>query len=58
MSPTCREVHCAIHQLKDGKAPGLCNITVEMLKADGVEWLTGLAKGYNTPILQRKRQQT
>ena len=25
--PTCREAHCAIYRLKDGKAPGLCNIT-------------------------------
>ena len=45
--PTCREVHRAIYRLKDGKAPGLCNITAEMLKAagpDGVEWLTTICR--------------
>jgi len=41
------EVYRAIHRLKDGKAPGLCNITAEMLKAAGpdvVEWLTAICR--------------
>ena len=32
---------------KDGKAPGLCNITAEMLKAagpDDIEWLTAICR--------------
>ena len=45
--PSSAEVQRAIHRLKDGKAPGLCNITAEMLKAagpDGIEWLTAICR--------------
>jgi len=45
--PTCMAVHRAIRRLKDGKAPGLCNTTAEMLEAagpDGVEWLTSICR--------------
>jgi len=33
--PSELEVHTAVQKLKDGKAPGLCGITAEMLKASG-----------------------
>ena len=45
--PSSAEVQRAIHRFKDGKAPGLCNITAEMLKAagpDGIEWLTAICR--------------
>ena len=41
--PTSAEVAIAITWLKNGKAPGVCGITADMLKAGGtcsVEWLT------------------
>ncbi|KAM9327710.1 LOW QUALITY PROTEIN: DENN domain-containing protein 5B [Pholidichthys leucotaenia] len=37
------EVKTALRKLKNGKAPGICNITAEMLKAGGyhmIQWLT------------------
>ncbi|CAH1233196.1 Hypp638 [Branchiostoma lanceolatum] len=37
------EVKAALRKLKNGKAPGICNITAEMLKAGGdhmIQWLT------------------
>ena len=43
--PTLAEVHAAISRLKNGKAPGICNIPPELLKAagpSGVEWLTAI----------------
>jgi len=33
--PSELEVHTAVRKLKNGKAPGLCGITAEMLKASG-----------------------
>ena len=33
--PSELEVHTAVRKLKNGKAPGLCRITTEMLKASG-----------------------
>jgi len=39
------EVAAALNKLKNGKAPGICNITPEILKAGGysaVQWLTNL----------------
>jgi len=41
----CRSA--AVQRLKNGKAPGLCGITAEMLKASGVhgtQWLTNVIK--------------
>jgi len=41
------EVHTAVRKLKNGKAPGLCGITAEMLKASGdlgILWLTSVIK--------------
>ncbi|CAH1242627.1 Hypp6909 [Branchiostoma lanceolatum] len=37
------EVKAALKKLKNGKAPGICNLTAEMLKAGGdhmIQWLT------------------
>ncbi|CAH1248421.1 Hypp8135 [Branchiostoma lanceolatum] len=37
------QVKAALRKLKNGKAPGICNITAEMLKAGGdhmIQWLT------------------
>jgi len=45
--PSESEVHSAVRKLKNGKAPGLCGITAEMLKASGnpgIQWLTGVIK--------------
>jgi len=45
--PSRAEVHAAVQRLKNGKAPGLCGITAEMLKASGVhgtQWLTNVMK--------------
>jgi len=45
--PSELEVHTAIRKLKNGKAPGLCGITAEMLKASGdlgILWLTSVIK--------------
>ena len=42
------EVTAAIAKLKNGKGPGICGISAEMLKAGGravVEWLHSLMKG-------------
>jgi len=33
--PSELEVHTAVQKLKNGKAPGMCGITAEMLKASG-----------------------
>jgi len=41
------EVHTAVRKQKNGKAPGLCGITAEMLKASGdlgILWLTSVIK--------------
>ena len=41
------EVHTAVRKLKNGKAPDLCGITAEMLKASrdyGILWLTSVIK--------------
>jgi len=45
--PSELEVHTAVRKLKNGKAPGLCDITAEMLKASGdlgILWLTNVIK--------------
>ena len=45
--PTEDEVAQAIRRLKGGKAPGLCGITAEMIKASGrygVQWLTKIIR--------------
>ena len=45
--PSKSEVHTAVRKLKNGKAPGLCGITAEMLKASGdvgILWLTSVIK--------------
>jgi len=45
--PSKLEVHTAVRKLKNGKAPGLCGITAEMLKASGdvgILWLTSVIK--------------
>ena len=45
--PSKLEVHTAVRKLKNGKAPGLCDITAEMLKASGdlgILWLTNVIK--------------
>ena len=43
--PTIDEVHKAISQLRSHRAPGICGITAELLKAGGAcctEWLTNI----------------
>ena len=43
--PSVAKVAAALSKLKNGKAPGICNITPKMLKAGGysvVQWLTNL----------------
>jgi len=43
--PNEEDVAAALNKLKNGKVPGICNITPEMLKAGGpavVKWLTRL----------------
>ena len=47
LEPSESEVRSTVRQLKNGKAPGLCGITAEMLKASGnpgIQWLTGVIK--------------
>ena len=47
LEPSESEVHTAVRKLKNSKAPGLCGITAEMLKASGnpgIQWLTGVIK--------------
>ena len=50
--PTLAEVLTAIARLKKGKAPGICNIPPELLKAaglSGAEWLTDIcARAWTT----------
>ena len=41
--PSLAEVSAAVKRLRNGKAPGLCGISAEMLKASGharMQWLT------------------
>ena len=43
--PTAKEVVNCLNKMKNGKAPGLCNITPEMMKAGGsdcITWLTNI----------------
>jgi len=43
--PTTDEVHKAISQLRSHRAPGICGITAELLKAGGAcctEWLRNI----------------
>ena len=45
--PSHSEVHTAVRKLNYGKAPGLCGITTDMLKASGhhgILWLTNMIK--------------
>jgi len=45
--PSELEVYTAVRKLKNGKAPGLCGITAEMLKDSGdlgILWLTSVIK--------------
>jgi len=47
LEPSESEVHSAVRKLKNGKAPGLCGITAEMLKASanpGIQRLTAVVK--------------
>ena len=49
--PTVDEVAKAIGRVKGGKAPGLCGITAEMIKASGrwgVQWLTKIIQAVLT----------
>ena len=50
--PTEDEVQQAMRSLKNGKAPGVCNISAEMMKSSGpagVAWLTSIFKAaWNT----------
>jgi len=54
-SPTIDEVHKANSQLRSRRAPGICGITAELLKAGGAcctEWLTKLISSarLGTPV--------
>jgi len=45
--PTIDEVHKAISQLRSRRAPGICGITAELLKAGGAcctQWLTNVIR--------------
>ncbi|KAI8494385.1 hypothetical protein Bbelb_276110 [Branchiostoma belcheri] len=48
------EIRTALRKLKNGKAPGICKITAEMLKAGGdhiIKWLTQIINHFFTRIL-------
>jgi len=47
LEPSEAEVYSVDRKLKNGKDPGLCGITAEMLKASGnpgIQWRTGVIK--------------
>jgi len=50
--PSLTEVSATVKRLRNGKAPGLCGISAEMLKASGhagMQWLTDvIVQAWNT----------